>query len=225
MALLVYEEPVLYIKTTAITGVLSTLINGGTLYLIASATSKRMGQYRNFLLNYQAVTSTVELLLKLSMIETFQPAPAARFHSPLLTFDVKIWMVIAACLATALTVATGLCLFYRHRQVLPLGHWARWKPTHLAIFFIVSYVFYTGLLSYSLCCATLAKGQSTILFDWIRVHPEFQILQTVPEVWIGDFTPTTAIGPNAGELFMVVAAMLLLEIIAVVMPIVLCVSK
>ncbi|CAJ0576959.1 unnamed protein product, partial [Mesorhabditis spiculigera] len=154
MDLLFYEKPVLYLQMTEITGVLSTIINVGTLFLIYFAAPQKMGKYRYFLLAYQSVASGMELFLKVSMIEMSQPAPVARFHG-VLQLDAKTWNIGAACFCTALSTTTGLCLVYRHRQVLPLGHWA-------------SYLFFTGLITYSIGCMAMEQGQGRILHNWIR---------------------------------------------------------
>ncbi|CAJ0569676.1 unnamed protein product, partial [Mesorhabditis spiculigera] len=213
---LVYEEPVLYLKVTEATGIISTMINVVALLLIYFASPKKMGEYRYFLLAYQVVTSVGELLLKISMIEIFQPAPAARFHFTAILIDAKFWDVTAAFFTTSLSTTTAFCLFYRHRQVLPLGHWARWKPSHLVIFFVANYVFYTGLFAYSLSFALMEKGQSTLLLNWITAHPEHARLWIIPDVWIADFEVVVPFfGLFIGELFGVLVLMLLLESIVV----------
>ncbi|CAJ0576832.1 unnamed protein product, partial [Mesorhabditis spiculigera] len=163
----VYEEPVLYLRIMKATGFVTTIINAGTLLLIFFASSKKIGKYRYFLLAYQITSASFEFMLKIAMVELFVPAPVLRMHQTIMPIDVKICVLVALYVICAMTVATSLCIWYRHRQVLPLGHWAR-----IGTFVIV--------------CTKTEHGQGFILSNWLEAHPGHEELRLIPDIWVAD---------------------------------------
>ncbi|CAJ0574642.1 unnamed protein product, partial [Mesorhabditis spiculigera] len=86
---------------------------------------------------------------------------------------------------------TGIasCFIYRHRQVLPAGHWARPRPRILVAILVFQWV---------LCSAGLGVGGWMMPYTQdltgsgmqliLRRHPSYRFLLDVPGLWILDDT-------------------------------------
>ncbi|CAJ0567667.1 unnamed protein product, partial [Mesorhabditis spiculigera] len=130
-----------------------------------------------------------EASLHLLVPELFVPPMCFQFHGPIGYLGPKILTMLGGALLLLVITGIALCFVYRHRQVLPLGHWARLPRRVWALFFAVHYVICAAAMCTVLSFTAFSRdmngpGMKLVL----KQYPNWQFLTKLPDLWIGDAT-------------------------------------
>ncbi|CAJ0566264.1 unnamed protein product, partial [Mesorhabditis spiculigera] len=130
-----------------------------------------------------------EIYLHLLLPDFFFPVFGLTCYGPLGGLDSTAIGIIFATVLMLLLTGIASCFIYRHRQVLPAGHWARPRPRILVAILVFQWV---------LCSAGLGVGGWMMPYTQdltgsgmqliLRRHPSYRFLLDVPGLWILDDT-------------------------------------
>ncbi|CAJ0575595.1 unnamed protein product, partial [Mesorhabditis spiculigera] len=106
-------------------------------------------------------------------------------------FDIEVPQVV---------VGIAFCFIYRHRQVLPLGHWARLPPWIWLLVVLIEYIFCTGFVCAVICMGSYTEDLTgSAMQRIVEEYPDWKFLQNLSNLWIIDRPPDFASFPVFGE--------------------------
>ncbi|CAJ0580570.1 unnamed protein product, partial [Mesorhabditis spiculigera] len=195
------DESTIYVIVLRVTAVLSIIINFGTAIVIYIASPPKMHTYRYHLLWYQFWSTSFELIIHLAEAHVFFPAHAFKLAGMAYTYfgiGIREIFMFGGVVVFGAVEATGQCIHYRHRKLLPVNHPLRaWWITIAILLPSIIYYLVSFLWSCAqIVCTTDVKSQTAVAL--LSRFPEYRCLSTLPDVFYCDAlqpTPIFGIAP------------------------------